>query len=245
MKISDDDDRFAQELAIYKRLATLHGDVVPHLYGTATCVDRTGNGFDRVLLLQYIKGHQLSAIPPEEKHLAINMLHPTYEKLGQLNVIHGDPSLNNAIYVPAGPEDISSHPSWFRHLLDHLGLSNNHVGDEICLSGDLADGTTSHNHALVSCSSTSNMRRSIRMHLSSTGMTLRAFCIVSLCLVVRLLRMARSNCPEHYQLKSSSFKRHRVRNDPDQPCSEGVSQACQLPSRYHAHRRCAWSNPLS
>ncbi len=108
MKINDDADQFAQEVTTYKRLEPLQGDVLPHLYGTATCIDGAGNHFDRVLLLQYIEGHQLSTTPRDDQRLVISMLYPAYEKISRFDVIHGDPSLNNAIYVPACSRNTTS-----------------------------------------------------------------------------------------------------------------------------------------
>ncbi|KAI9884011.1 MAG: hypothetical protein M1823_004201 [Watsoniomyces obsoletus] len=99
LKINDDEDRFTKELMIYKKLEKLQGSVVPYLYGTATCTNKVdGIHCDRVLLLQYIEGYQLSTIPPADKDLVVSMLQPTYEKISRSDVIHGDPSLNNAIY---------------------------------------------------------------------------------------------------------------------------------------------------
>ncbi len=62
-----------------------------YVYETATCVDGAGNHFDRVLLLQYIEGYQLAAIPPDDKTLVISLLYPASEKISKFDVIHGDP----------------------------------------------------------------------------------------------------------------------------------------------------------
>ncbi|KAI9884126.1 MAG: hypothetical protein M1823_004098 [Watsoniomyces obsoletus] len=129
LKINDDEDRFNEELTIYKRLEKLQGSVVPYLYGTATCVQNDdGNHIKQVLLLEYIEGYQLSAIPPEDKSLVINLLYPTYEEISRLDVIHGDPSLNNAIYVPGCSKAtvLPRRRSWVR-ILEFLRLSSKKV----------------------------------------------------------------------------------------------------------------------